>query len=51
VNRLEEIYPTECYNQGKLAKQTQKYYMCKSLASANSAQKASEPFRVTSETY
>ena len=31
INKLEEPYPTECYNHGKLAKQTQKYYMCKSL--------------------
>lgn len=31
IHRLEEPYPTECYNHGKLARQTQKYYMCKSL--------------------
>ena len=31
INKLEEPYPTECFNHGKLAKQTQKYYMCKSL--------------------
>jgi len=29
INRLEEPYPNECYNHGKLATQTQKYYMCK----------------------
>lgn len=50
INRLEEPYPTECFNHGKLTQQTQKYYMCKSLATANS-KKSSEPFRVTSETY
>lgn len=31
INRLEEPYPTDCYNHGRLAKQTQKYYMCKAL--------------------
>lgn len=52
INRLEEDYPTECYNQGKLAKQMQKYFMCMSLSPKNMVgQKASEPFRVTSETY
>lgn len=35
IHRLEEPYPTECYNHGKLAKQSQKYYMCKSLKAAN----------------
>jgi len=51
IHRLEEEYPNECFNQGKLAKQTQKHYMCKSVSDANVSQKASEPFRVTSETY
>ena len=35
INRLEEPYPTECYNHGRLAKQMQKYYMCKSLKTAS----------------
>lgn len=42
INRLEEPYPTECYNHGRLAKQTQKYYMCKSLRTASGAQKTSD---------
>lgn len=50
INRLEEPYPTECYNGGKLSKMAQKYHMCQSLSKAN-AGKASEPFRVDSETY
>lgn len=50
IHRLEEPYPTECYNHGKLAKMSQKYYMCMSLkTSKNDAKK--EPFRVSSETY
>ena len=55
INRLVEPYPTECFNHGKLAKQTQKYYMCKSLKpSSNSKLVVNEdqqPFRVTGETY
>ena len=53
INKLEEPYPTECYNHGKLAKQTQKYYMCKSLKTSaeGGRQASSEAFRVTSETY
>ena len=51
IHRLEEPYPTECFNHGKLAKQTQKYYMCKSLSTENPEAKSSESFRVTSETY
>ena len=54
INKLEEPYPTECYNHGKLAKQTQKYYMCKSLKASSSEggrAASSEAFRVTSETY
>ncbi len=47
IYALEEPYPTECYNHGQLQKQTQKYYMCKSIKpGANSA-----AFRVTHETY
>ena len=38
INRLEEPYPTECFNHGKLAKQTQKYYMCKSLKASSSSE-------------
>ena len=38
INRLEEPYPTECYNQGKLASQTQKYYMCQALKAAASSE-------------
>ena len=49
INRLEEPYPTECYNHGKLARQTQKYYMCKSLKTSQKSD--NNPFRVTSETY
>ena len=54
INKLEEPYPTECYNHGRLAKQTQKYYMCQSLKTPGSdggRQVSSDPFRVTSETY
>ena len=54
INKLDEPYPTECYNHGKLAKQTQKYYMCKSLKAASESRQSSsdqQPFRVTSETY
>lgn len=54
INKLEEPYPTECYNHGKLAKQTQKYYMCKSLKTSSSESGravSTEAFRVTSETY
>lgn len=36
INKLEEPYPTECYNHGRLAKQTQKYYMCQSLKTSGS---------------
>ena len=42
INRLEEPYPTECYNHGRLAEQTQKYYMCKSLRTASGAQMTSD---------
>lgn len=51
INRLEEPYPTDCYNHGNLAKITQKYYMCKSLKTSNHTQMQSEPFRVDAETY
>ena len=47
IMALEEPYPTDCYNHGQLSKQTQKYYMCKSLKPGST----SEAFRVTSETY
>ena len=50
INRLEEPYPTECFNSGKLSKMTQKHFMCQSLSTANAA-KSSEPFRVDSDTY
>ena len=50
IHRLEEPYPTECYNHGKLAKMSQKYYMCKSLKTASNHQ-SDAPFRVSSETY
>jgi len=53
INRLDEPYPTECYNHGKLATQTQKYYMCKNLGkNANGKSNADQTaFRVTGETY
>ena len=41
INKLDEPYPTECYNHGKLAKQTQKYYMCKSLKAASESRQSS----------
>lgn len=46
IYRLDEPYPTQCYNHGQLAKQTQRYYMCRSTAPANGEGKPSEPFRV-----
>ena len=51
INRLEEPYPTECYNHGQMAKQTQKYYMCKKIQMNQSSGKPKEAFRVTKETY
>lgn len=50
IHRLEEPYPSECYNHGKLAKMSQKYYMCQSRKSAQ-PQKSDQPFRVAQETY
>jgi len=48
IYALDEPYPTECYNHGQLSKQTQRYYMCKSLKPNSST---SQAFRVTKETY
>lgn len=31
IKKLVEPYPKECYNNGKLVNQTQKYYECKKL--------------------
>ena len=51
IYKLEEPYPTECYNHGQMAKQTQKYYMCRNDAQSQPAQKQKEAFRVSKETY
>jgi len=47
IYKLEEPYPTECYNHGQLAKQTQTWYMCRSIKNP----RVSDAFRVTKETY
>ena len=51
IYKLEEPYPTECYNHGQMAKQTQRYYMCKNEAQSQSSEKKKEAFRVSRETY
>lgn len=50
INRLEEPYPSQCFNNGQLAEQTQKYYMCKPVRAVEAIREPEE-IRVTQETY
>ena len=50
INRLEEPYPDQCFNNGQLAEQTQKYYMCKPVKNVDAIREPEE-IRVTQETY
>lgn len=47
VNKLVEPYPSKCFNNGKLANQTQLYYFCMK----KNFNTTEQPFRVTKETY
>ncbi len=52
VSKLEEPYPSKCFNNGKLVAQTQLYYECKKKALTTKAEESNEEFfRVSQDTY